>query len=78
MKVLPTPSRTRADAGEACADWFMSDLKDRGDEKLRVGLPRVVENLVREAGLDHAALPHHHQSVRKQPRHCEVVRHDDH
>ena len=38
---------------------------------------RVVEHLVGEAGLDHAAALHHHHAVGQQAGHGEVVRDDD-
>ena len=64
MKVLPTPWRASA--------WLISHLQHGRDEELGVGLARVVEHLVGEPGLDHAALAHHHDAVGDEPGHGEV------
>src|SRR3954454_1536843 len=51
--------------------------KDRGNQQLGVGLARIVQHLVGEAGLDHAAVFHHHHPVGQQSRDREVMRDDD-
>ena len=38
---------------------------------------RIVEHPVGQAGLDHAAVLHHHHAVRQQPRDGEIVGDDD-
>src|SRR6476469_309231 len=51
--------------------------QNRGDEKLGIGLARIVEHLVGETGFDDAAVLHHHHAMRQQPRDREVMGDDD-
>ena len=57
----------------ASVESLASDGQDRGDEHLRVGVLRVVEDLVGQAGFNHSAALHHHQAVREQACDAEVV-----
>src|SRR5215469_11852463 len=52
-------------------------LHDRGDEKLRVGVLRIIEHLIGESCLDHLAAAHHHEAVSEEARDAEIVRDDD-
>src|SRR5882724_13496177 len=65
VKVLVTPSSVKAGMAPS---W----RQDRGDEKLGVGLAWIIEHLIGEAGLDHAALFHHGNALRQQPRDAEI------
>src|SRR5882672_10026434 len=68
VKVLVTPSRVRAGMAPS---W----RQDRGDEKLGVGLARIIEHLIGEAGLDHAAVFHHEDALRQEPRDRRIMGH---
>src|SRR3569833_4318222 len=47
--------------------------KNRGNQQLGIRLARIVQHLVSQAGLDHAALFHDHAPVGQQPRHGQIV-----
>src|SRR3954453_16850463 len=48
-----------------------------GNEQLSVGFAGIVEHLVGQAGLDDPTTLHHHDAMRQQPRHGEVMGDDD-
>src|SRR5215471_13033355 len=52
-------------------------LHDRGDEKLRIGMLRVVEHLVGEPRLDDLAVAHHHEAMGEEACDAKIVGDDD-
>ena len=43
---------------------------------MRVRLVRIVKHLIRQACLDHLTALHHHDSMRQQPGHREIMRYN--
>src|SRR6218665_1028355 len=78
VKLLKTSETTRG-VGMLISFAFARrlDLKDRGNEKLGIGLARIVQNPVGQAMFDDVAALHHHHPVGKKPCYGEVVCHDD-
>ena len=72
VKVLATP-----DSSSATVMLCPHGGRIEETSKLRVGLARIVEHLVGQAGLDHLAALHHHDAMRQQPCDSEIVG-DDH